>query len=125
MIAQLLILAGLVMAATPQAAEPSRTDGLVAEVQLVDATPLGADAMLLLLLDDGRPFLVPDQRNLAVSSGMEVSVTYLPAAEGEVPVACQVKVIAVPVIIAGEERLQTAQRPFSVYRNRSEPCSNP
>ncbi len=120
-----MMLAGLVMAATPQAAEPSRTDGLVAEVQLVDATPLGADAMLLLLLDDGRPFLVPDQRNLAVSSGMEVSVTYLPAAEGEVPVACQVKVIAVPVIIAGEERLQTAQRPFSVYRNRSEPCSNP
>ncbi|TVQ36998.1 MAG: hypothetical protein EA370_07320 [Wenzhouxiangella sp.] len=128
MIARLLTLAGLVILTSPQAAEPpagpARAEGLVAEVQLLDATPLGAEAMLILVLEDGRGYLIPGQRNLATSRGMKVGLDYLPAADGEVAVACAVQVLAVPVIVDGESRLQTAHRPFTVYRNPSDSCAD-
>ncbi len=116
--------------AGPLAAEPTgqphKTEGVVADVQLLDVSPLGAEAtMLVLLLEDGRGFLIEGERNLAASSGMQVSLSYVPADDGDVAVACQVQVTAVPLLIEGEERLQPAQRPFTVYSNPSESCPAP
>ncbi|MCC5866562.1 MAG: hypothetical protein JJU31_15680 [Wenzhouxiangella sp.] len=127
MIARLLTLAGLVILTSPQAAEPpagpARTEGLVAEVQLLDATPLGAEAMLVLVLEDGRAFLIEGQRNLAASKGVKVLIDYrVGESADELSTACRVKVVAVPVEIDGEQFLQQARRPFTIYQNPDSPC---
>ncbi len=99
--------------------------GRVAEVQLIDITGLDDDGLLILTLEEGQGFLIPGQRNLPASSGVEVQVDYFSGDDPEdLPVACRVQVTAVPVEIDGEEVLQPANRPFEVYRNPDARCGH-
>ncbi|NBB92504.1 MAG: hypothetical protein GVY32_04955 [Gammaproteobacteria bacterium] len=104
------------------AAEPGQAQGRIDRVQLLRVSEHGGEDILLLSLRDGRSFRLPGQRRLAAGPGVEVSLRYLPAGEaGEIPVACRIRVTAVPIERDGRTRLKRADRPFVVYRNsRSE-----
>lgn len=94
--------------------------GEVESVQLVDASQLGGGDQLVLVLQEGQGFRLPGQRSLAVGAGVRVSVTYRSSVEGgEMPEACSVRVLAVPIEHEGETVMQEAERPFEVYRNES------
>ncbi len=117
---------GLAVMASPLLGQPTgelpQATGLVADLQLVDASQLGMDALLVLVLDDDRGFLIEGERNLPAGRGMQVTIDHLPAEQGELAVACRVLVTAVPLLIGGEEKLQPAQRPFTVFQNPSDTC---
>lgn len=95
------------------------TTGRVASVQLLDVSALGQDSILLLHLAGGRSFQLPGEQRLSAGTGVEVEVRYLPADQAsELPVACRIRVLAIPVEREGGEVLQSAERAFEVYRNR-------
>ncbi len=107
-----------------QAAEGSVT-GRVAEVQLIEISGFDDSGLLILALEEGQGFLIPGQRNLPASGGVEVRVDYFSGDDPEdLPVACRVQVTAVPVEIDGEEILQPASRPFEIYRNEDVRCGH-
>lgn len=94
--------------------------GEVESVQLLDASQLGGGEHLVLVLKDGQGFRLPGRRSLAVGPGVRVSVTYLsPRQDGDLPEACNVRVLAVPVERDGEVTMQESERPFRVYQNES------
>jgi hypothetical protein len=117
-------LIGLSLIGSLYAAGDSVT-GRVAKVQLIEISGFDDDGLLILSLEEGHGFLIPGQRNLPASSGVEVRVNYF-SGEGpeDLPVACRVQVTAVPVDIDGEEILQPASRPFEVYRNPDARCGD-
>lgn len=121
----LAVAAAILAAERGQAGPVAQTEGLVAELQLIDASELGADATLILSLEDGRVFTVPGQRNVAASGGMKVRIGYMAGEQaGEIPELCWVEVVAMPITIDGEQRLQPAQRAFTVYRNSAPTCAD-
>ena len=106
----------LALAASPRAAEPAVTIGEVESVQSLDASQLGGGDYRVLVLDDGRGFRLPGRGKIAVGSGVRVEVEYLPReGGGEMPRACAVRVLAVPL----DDGMREAARPFEVYRNES------
>lgn len=119
------ILAALLLVVTGAsiAAEPRATEGVVAQIQLVDVSALADETFLILSLDDERHFLLPETTQLPAAPGVLVAIDYLPAAgEGDLPEACRIKVLGLPITIDGEEVLQRASRPFEVYRNPRAEC---
>jgi hypothetical protein len=97
--------------------------GVVSEVRLVDATAMGGETFLILSLEEGRSFLLAGQSQLPAGQGVKVQVSYQPAAEADqLPSACSVEVVAVPIEVDGEVRLQTAQRPFRVFGSDEANC---
>ena len=99
------------------------TTGEVESVQLIDASELGGDSFLILALEDGRNFQLPDQQQLPAGQGTRLEIRYLTPDEPDVlPEACSAMVLAVPLTVDGEEVMQEAARPFEVYRNRREAC---
>lgn len=103
-------------------AETVEIEGLVAEVQLVDVTELSDQRFLILSLEDGQSFLLPEATRLAAGVGVQVAVRHLPASAGSLPIACAVHVLALPIRIEGEDVMQPARRPFEVYRNSQFEC---
>lgn len=100
------------------AAEMRRAQGRVEQVQLLRTSDLGGEDILLMSLRDGRNFHLPGQRRLPAGSGVEVALGYLPADRPDaIPIACWVRVTAIPIERDGRERLQRAERPFEIYRN--------
>ena len=108
-----------------------RADSLVTEeglrVEMLSRVAIeGLDGQQPFLLLDvvGRdPFLVPDERPLPVSNGVEVSVTYRPAAEpGELDRACRIVVTAVWLEREGKEHRQAANQPFQVLDSDAAEC---
>ncbi|MFU8832645.1 MAG: hypothetical protein ACNA7J_10885 [Wenzhouxiangella sp.] len=115
-------LAALLPTAAASSEINSRT-GIISEVQLVDATPLGEGAFLILSLEDGSSYLVPDQRQIAGSAGVKVAIRYLPPGQDdELGQACTVHVLGLPIVLDGEEVLHRAQRPFEIYSNDNPDC---
>lgn len=109
------------LAASPLlAADLRQASGQVEQVRLLGTSALGADDILLLVLGDGRRFHLPGRERLSAGRGVEVALGYLPASEPDaIPVACWVRVTAVPIERDGRTRLERAERPFEVYRNTS------
>lgn len=108
------------MLATGPALGQENAVGVVETVQLLDATQLGGGDHLVLVFNNGQGFRLPGQRSLAVGPGVRVSVDHLSPEEAEdLPEACSVRVVAVPIERDGEEVMQEAERPFEVYRNES------
>ncbi|GEM_PF-1582642 len=92
------------------------TRGIVEQVQLVVVEGLEDSEFLILELEDGGSFQIPGARQLSAGAGVKVEVESLPVVSpGELPVACRVRVLAVPLEIDGEEVLQEAANPFEVY----------
>lgn len=102
-----------------------RADGQIAtgeveSVQLLDASQLGGGERLVMVLLEGRGFRLPGAHNVALSPGMRVEVQHVAQdADGELAVACVVRVLAVPLERDGEWTMQEAERPFVVYRNET------
>ena len=120
---RVLAIAVLVALAFPASAELAKRQGLIDEVKLIDIASLEGDSLLIMTLEDGGGFLIPGRRNLAAGPGMQVAVDYLPGDEdGDLPMACRIRVLAVPLTVEGEEILQPASRPFKVYRNPDGRC---
>lgn len=117
----LLLILGLQSAA----AESVEIEGLVAEVQLIDVTELNEERLLILSIQDGPSLLLPGATQLAAGRGVQVAVRHLPAPEGSLPIACDVRVLALPIAVDGEEVMQPARRPFEVYRNSQAECQTP
>lgn len=114
------LLLGLIMP-LGQAFGEETLEGVVQSVQLLDASQLGGGDHLVLVLEDGQGFSLPGQRSLPVGAGVRVAVGHIPAGEGEdMPEACSVRVVAVPIERDGEAVMQEAERPFEIYRNESE-----
>ncbi len=104
-----------------QASGLETLEGRVQSVQLLDTSQLGGGDHLVLVLEGERGFRLPGQRSLPVGAGVRVAVTFVPSGEGEdMPEACSVRVVAVPIERDGEAVMQEAERPFEVYRNESE-----
>ena len=99
------------------------TTGQVDSVQLINASEMGGEAFLILSLQDGRHFQLPDQQQLAAGQGTRLEIRYLAPDEPDLlPEACAVRVLAVPISVDGEEVMQEAARPFEVYRNPRSDC---
>jgi hypothetical protein len=97
--------------------------GVVREVQLIDVSALGESAILILSLEDGTSYLIPGERQIPASAGVEVAVDYLLPAQDDVPrEACTIRVLGLPIVLEGEEVLHRAQRPFEIYRNDNPDC---
>ncbi|MGY6588587.1 MAG: hypothetical protein ACXIUB_09935 [Wenzhouxiangella sp.] len=108
-----------------------RADSLVTEeglrVEMLSRVAIegldGQPPFLLLDVAGRDPFLVPDEAPLPLSNGVEVSVTYRPAAEqGELDLACRIVVTAVWLEQGGEEHRQAASQPFQVLDNTAPEC---
>ncbi len=97
-------------------------EGVVEQVKRIDTTPLGGGNLLIVALTDGRQFQVRDREQIAAGSGVEVEILARPSADDELPRACRVRVLAMPVEIDGEEVRQRAERPFEVYRSDDPAC---
>lgn len=105
-------------------AETRQVEGIVAEVQLVDASALTDDRFLILTLVEGGSFLLPGATRVAAASGVMVAVDYLaPEAPEALPPACRVRVLGLPIEVDGEKVLHEASRPFEVYRNEDDQCA--
>jgi hypothetical protein len=113
----------LLLAAAPVRSELDRIEGVVAEVQLLDVAGLSDERFLILSLVDGGSYLLPGVTRLAAAAGVKVSVRYRsPRVPDELPVACSVTVLGMPILVAGEEVLRPASRPFVVYANEQASC---
>lgn len=99
------------------------TEGIVEQVQAVDATAVGSGHMILVVLDDGSQFHFPDTDHLASGDGVRLEIAFLSSSEDDAPpVACSARVLAMPLEIDGETVMQEAHRPFSVYQNPDPAC---
>lgn len=116
----LLATTGWFPAASAPAAEVRQAQGRVEQVQLLRTSELGSEDILLLSLRGGRRFHLPGQRRLPAGSGVDVELRYLPASEPDaIPVACRIRVTAIPIEREGRTQLKRAERPFEIYRNTS------
>ncbi|QOC23325.1 hypothetical protein IC757_04030 [Wenzhouxiangella sp. AB-CW3] len=106
-------------------AQTGETEGVVEQVQLFDASAMTDETFLVLSLTDERHFELPGASQLPAGSGVEVVIDYLePATDDDsaMPQACRVRVLAVPIMVEGEEVMQRARRPFEIYRNPEPDC---
>ncbi len=79
--------------------------------------------LLVLAFDDGGGVSIPDREQLPVSAGMRVRVDAVTTGvAGELPVACRIEVLAVPVDTEAGQALQWAARPFEVYVSSAAAC---
>lgn len=118
-----LVAAALLACAGVRAESPRMAEGRVEQVQLIDASEHGGRSFLLLSLDDDRHFELPGADHLAAGEGARVEVEFLDAGDDDrVPVACRVTVLAVPLEVDGEEVMQSARNPFTVYRSERSEC---
>jgi hypothetical protein len=124
MVHRCLLTGMLALVLTPLAlGEIRHAEGVVDQVQLLDASAVADESFLILSLVDEHHFLLPEATQLPASPGVLVAVDYLPPeAEGDLPQACRVRVLGMPISIDGEEVLQRASRPFEVYRNSRAEC---
>ncbi len=108
---------------TTTAADMRTVVGEVDRVQLVDASTLGGETFLIVMLADGRSFQFPDERQIAAGRGVRLEIHYLPPEEPDLlPEACSATVLAIPLTVGGEEVMREAERPFEVFRNPRPEC---
>lgn len=102
---------------------PETVVGVVDQIQLIDASPLGGDQELLVVLENDTAFRFPGTEHLAAGSGAHVEIRYLPTAPADtVPTACSARVLALPL---GDGEMQQARRPLEVYDNPAPACTEP
>jgi len=105
------------------AAELETASGTVAQITRVETRGAAAAPLLLVQFVDGRVFAFPDIEHLPAGSGVEVEIDYRPEADpGQVPEACAARLLGVPVLVDGEERVQAARRPATIFTSESEAC---
>lgn len=93
-------------------------EGVVARVQHVQVSGLEDAGFLILELESGASYQLLNSRRLAAGAGVKVAVESLPIqSPGDLPVACRVRVLGVPMMVDGEEVLRAAENPFEVYRD--------
>jgi hypothetical protein len=115
-----LLALGLCTSASAQLRE---IEGVVDRVQRLDASAVADESFLILSLVGERHFLLPEESHLPAAPGVLVAVDYLqPEQDGDLPQACRVQVLGMPITVDGEEVLQRASRPFEVYRNPRAEC---
>lgn len=108
---------------SPALAQLSELEGVVEQVQLLDASAVADETFLILSLAGEHHFLLPEASQLPAAPGVLVAVEYLaPDADGDLPEACRVRVLGMPIHRDGEEVLQRASRPFEIYRNPRADC---
>lgn len=113
----------LVLAGPAPAAELETAVGTVAQLSRIDTLGAEAEPLLLMQWTDGRVFAFPGIEHLAAGSGVEVQIDYLPADDpGQVPEACAVRLLGLPLVIDGEEVMQPARRPVSIFVSDSAAC---
>jgi hypothetical protein len=113
----------LLSVATATAADVQTAVGEVDSVQLVDATSLGGETFLIVVLADGRSFQLPDERQIAAGQGVRLEIRYLAPDEPDLlPEACSATVLAIPIMVDDEEVMREAERPFEVFRNPRPEC---
>ena len=113
----------LVLSVLGVAAELETASGTVGQLTRVDALGAEAEPLLLMQWTDGRMFVFPGIEHLAAGSGVEVEIDYLPSEDpGRVPEACAARLIGLPVMIDGEEVMQPARRPVSIFVSDSAAC---
>ncbi len=113
------LLAGmaLTLPAVGVAEDTRTTRGQVEQVQRVQVEGFESE-FLILELDDGSAFQLPDADAISAGQGVKVEVEALPVTSpGELPVACRVRVLAVPLEREGEDYMQEAANPFEVYHD--------
>jgi hypothetical protein len=119
----IVAMSALLLACPTAAAAVQTVEGTVSEVQLIDTAGLDGPGFLILSLVEGGSYLLPDQQRVGAGRGVRVEVRFLPPDEpGDLPHACSIRVLALPVVVDGQEQLQYAQRPFSVFENADPAC---
>lgn len=119
------LFAGLLVALLPLAAvaELESTSGIVEQVTRVEAIGAEAEPLLLVQLVEGSVFAFPGIEHLPAGSGVKVEIDYrVPDDPGRVPQACAARLLGLPVMIDGEEVMQPARRPVSIFVSDSEDC---
>ncbi len=105
------------------AAELETASGTVEQLTRVDTLGAEADPLLLMQFTDGRHFFFPGIEHLPAGGGVKVEVDYLPTDDdGEIPEACGARLLGVPIEVDGEEQIQTARRPVTIFASESEDC---
>lgn len=110
-------------AALAAAAELQTASGKVEQLTRVETIGAESEPLLLVQLMDGDVFAFPGVEHLPAGSGVEIEIDYVRSEDpGRVPEACAARLIGLPVMIDGEERMQPAQRPVSIFVSESEDC---
>ena len=118
-IAVLLLFALLPLAA----AELESASGTVEQVARVETIGAESEPLLLVQLLGGGVFAFPGIEHLPAGSGVELEIDYLPSDDpGRVPEACAARLIGLPVMMDGEEVMQPARRPVSIFVSDSAAC---
>lgn len=108
---------------TAASAQLRNVEGVVLQVQRVDASAVAEETFLILSLVDEHHFLLPEESHLPAAAGVLVAIDYLePEQGGDLPRACRVRVLGMPITVDGEEVLQRASRPFEIYRSAAATC---
>lgn len=123
-LAPCLLVAGLVEQGGAQDRNRKSVTGIVDQIQLIDASSMGAGTELILHLETGEAFRFPHADHVAASAGVKVRIGYRENSDqAKLPAACTATVLALPM--GGDpdtpggagHSLQPASRPFEVYRN--------
>jgi len=105
------------------AAELETVSGTVEQLTRVEMRGAAAEPLLLLQLVDGSLFAFPGMAHLPAGSGVAVEIDYLPSDDpGRIPEACAVRLLGLPIIVDGEERIQAARRPVTIFTSDSAAC---
>lgn len=119
------ICSGLLAALLPMAtfAELESTSGTVEQVTRVATVGAESEPLLLVHLVEGGVFAFPGIDHLPAGSGVELEIDYQVTDDpGRVPEACAARLLGLPLMIDGEEVMQSVRRPISIFVSDSEAC---